>query len=121
MSADKSGLKSAWDLAAERLERQSGKAAPLTPEQKKALAEVDSRARAKIAETEIMMQQRLAETRAGGDAEKLQQVEEQRRTDLDRIRRRAEADKERIRQGGCKGGAAWKNSRPSSRTTATPR
>ncbi|MCX6995666.1 MAG: hypothetical protein NTV49_00930 [Kiritimatiellaeota bacterium] len=47
------------------------------------------------------MQERLATARAAGDPAKLEEVEGQLRTDLDRIRRRAEDDKERIRRGAA--------------------
>ncbi len=94
-----SGIKSAVELAMERLAQKNGRLTPLSTAQKQALAEVDSRARAKIAETEILMQERLAAARATGDPAKIEEVEGQLRTDLDRIRRRAEDDKERIRRG----------------------
>ena len=87
------------ELALERLAQKGGAPAPLNAAQKEALAEVDARARAKVAETEILMQERLATARAAGDPAKLADVEGQLRTDLDRIRRRAEDDKERIRRG----------------------
>jgi hypothetical protein len=94
------GLKSAYELAMERLEQKHGALGPLSDEQKKALAEIGSQTKAKIAEIEILMGQRLAEARAKGDAEEIQKIEEQKKTDLARIRGRAESDKERIRLGG---------------------
>ena len=97
--AKASGMKSALELAMERLEQKDGKIAPLSTAQKQALAEVDSRAKAKTAETEILMQQRLAAARASGAPAQIEEVEGQLRTDLNRIRRRAEDDKERIRRG----------------------
>jgi len=43
------GLKSALDLAMERLAQKSGSPAALTAEQKKALAEIEKQAQAKVA------------------------------------------------------------------------
>lgn len=94
------GLKSALDLAMERLEKKDGRAAALTAEQKSALAEVERAVQAKLAETEIMLNQSLAAARARGDAEEAAKLEEQKRSEFARIRRRGEDDKDRIRSGG---------------------
>ena len=94
----KSGMKSAFDLAMARLEKRDGKLAPLSAEQKKALAEVENKAKAKTAEVEIMFEQKLQAAYAGGKPEEIAEVERQKRSDLDRIRRQAEDEKERIRQ-----------------------
>ena len=94
----KSGMKSAFDLAMERLEKRDGKLAVLSLEQKKALAEVENKAKAKTAEVEIMFEQKLQAAYAGGKPEEIAEVERQKRSDLDRIRRQAEDEKERIRQ-----------------------
>jgi len=99
--ADKktSGLKSGWELAMARLDKKEGPPAALSDGQKKALAEIDSQAKAKLAEIDILMTRKLAEARAKGDAEALKNLEEQKMTDIQRIRRHAEDDKERIRKG----------------------
>lgn len=93
------GLKSALDLAMERLEKKSGKMTALSDEQKKALAEIDGQLKAKIAEIEILKNKQLAEARAKGDAEEVQKVEAQKLADIGRARSHAENDKERIRNG----------------------
>ena len=95
----KSGMKSAFELAMERLEKRDGKLAPLSAEQKQALAEVENKAKAKTAEVEIMFQQKLQSAFAGGKPEEIEEVERQKRSELDRIRSHAEEDKTRIRQG----------------------
>lgn len=95
----KSGMKSAYDLAMERLEKRDGKLAPLSQEQKKALAEVENKAKAKTAEFEIMFRQKLEAAYAGGKPEEIEEVERQKRSELERIRYQADAEKERIRQG----------------------
>ena len=94
------GLKSALDLAMERLEKKDGKVTALSDEQKKALAEIDSQLKAKIAEIEILKNKQIAEAREKGDAEEIKKLEEQKLGDIGRARSHAESDKERIRGNG---------------------
>ena len=91
-------MKSAYELAMERLEKRDGKPTPLTADQKRRLAEVESAMKSKIAETEIMMQRSLAEARAAGDAEKASLLEKSKADEILKIRNRAEADREEIRR-----------------------
>lgn len=90
-------MKSAYELAMERLDLSQGKRAPLTAEQKQKIAEVESRAKADAAQLEIMMKQRVADARSKGEGEKLEEWERQRVVELARIRDRAEAEKAKIR------------------------
>ena len=100
MATDKkSGMKSAFDLAMERLEKRDGKLAPLSMEQKKAIAEEENKAKARIAEVEIMFAQKLQAAFETGKPEEVEEVERQKRSELDRIRNRAEANKDSIRRG----------------------
>lgn len=94
------GLKSALDLAMERLEKKDGKITALSVEQKKALAEIDGQLKAKIAEIEILKNKQIAEAREKGDAEEIKKLEEQKLGDMDKARSHAESDKERIRGNG---------------------
>ena len=94
------GLKSAYELAMERLEQKQGKLGPMNDDQKKALAEIDAQAKAKIAEIEILTGKRIAEARAKGDGEELQKLEAQKLSDIARARSRAESDKEQVRKSG---------------------
>jgi hypothetical protein len=69
-------MKSSYELAMERL----GKSAPtvkLSDDQKKQLAELDSKYAAKIAEREIFLKGELSAAAAKGDAEAFAQVEKQ--------------------------------------------
>jgi hypothetical protein len=91
------GLKSALDLAMERIEKKDGKITALSAEQKKALAEIDGQLKAKIAEIEILKNKQIAEAREKGDAEEIKKLEEQKLGDIGRARSHAESDKERIR------------------------
>ncbi|HMO03431.1 MAG TPA: hypothetical protein PKC67_00680 [Kiritimatiellia bacterium] len=91
-------MKSAYELAMERLNQQHGKVLALTDAQKKALAEIDRRATAKKAETEILYRDRLAAARARGDHAALVADEEALRAELVRIRDRAEDEREAVRR-----------------------
>lgn len=90
-------MKSAYQLAMERLEKKSGKQAALSESQKRRISEVDSQMKARIAEIEIMMQKNLAEARAAGDFEKVALLEKSKVADINKARSRAETEKEEIR------------------------
>lgn len=93
-------LKSSFELAMARLEAKEGKKVPLSAAQKKAIAEADQRAKAKVAEVEILMGKSLAEARARGVAvEEVRKLEEQKQFEIGKIRSRAEDEKEQIRKG----------------------
>lgn len=95
----KSDMKSAFDLALERLEQRDGKGATLTTGQKAAIAEVESKAKAKTAEIEIMFGQKRDAVQAAGDPAQIQEVERQRRSELEKVLHQSEQEKERIRRG----------------------
>jgi hypothetical protein len=92
-------MKSAYELAMERLAGKEGKRVPLTDSQKRKIAEVESQMKARIAEIEIMMQKNLAEARAAGDFEKVALLEKSKLDDVRKARSRAESEKEEIRGG----------------------
>ena len=90
---DDAPLKSAYELAMERLQdrdREQGleQAAPLTDEQKEAIAELRRQAEAKLAELQILHHKNCSSAMA--DPEQLTKLEEQYETD----RRRAESSLE---------------------------
>ncbi|HOW98919.1 MAG TPA: hypothetical protein P5567_15045 [Kiritimatiellia bacterium] len=93
------GIKSAVELALERLAGRGDLPAGLSPEQKKALAEVDTQVRARVAEVEILMDGKMAAARAKPDPEELQKLAEQKQAEIRRIRERGERDKDAIRKG----------------------
>ena len=93
------GIKSALDLALERLKAREGEVVPLTHEQKAAIAEIEAETRAKVAEQEIMAAERLRAAYAGGDADAARQLDEQIKAEIARIRERGERKKEKIRRG----------------------
>jgi hypothetical protein len=86
-----SGMKSAYELAMERL---GGESQKLTEEQKQAIAEIDSRTKAKVAETEIMFDQQLA---TESDPAKASLIQQTRQQQIAKIREDADEEKERIR------------------------
>ena len=69
-------MKSAYELAMERL----NKASPsirLSQDQKKQLAELDSRYKARIAEREITLKAEIQKATAGGDFESVEKLQQQ--------------------------------------------
>ncbi len=103
MTSDDRPLKSAYELAMERLRRQDRERGdrqhrPLTSEQKAAIAEARSQAKARLAELEIMHRKQVAE--AGGDPARLAELEERFRRDRERIESSVESKVARIRKGG---------------------
>lgn len=87
-----SGMKSAYELAMERL---GGKANELTPDQKAAMAEINVKMKARIAEAEIMFDQQLA---AESDPAKAAFIRQTRQQQIERIAADADAEKQKIRQ-----------------------
>ncbi len=87
-----SGMKSAYELA---MERAGGESNKLTDEQKAAIAEIDSRMKAKIAETEIMFDQQLA---SENDPAKAAFIQRTRQEQIAKLKNDAESEKEAIRQ-----------------------
>jgi hypothetical protein len=90
-------MKSAYELAMERLSK-SAPTAKLTNEQKKQLAELDSRYSAKIAEREIFLKDERAAAAAKGDFEAVTQLEKQLVSARKSLQAELEEKKEKIRQ-----------------------
>jgi len=89
-------MKSAYELAMERLE----KAAPsisLTDEQKKEIAEVDSIYRAKIAEREVFLKDQIHKAQIAGNLEEAQSFEKQLASETRRLQEECEVKKEKLR------------------------
>jgi hypothetical protein len=91
-------MKSAYELAMERL----NKATPtvkITEKQKQALAEIDSKYTAKIAQRELLVKDELGKAAEKGDYEAMQQLERQLISDRKSLHAEMEEKKEQIRQG----------------------
>ena len=91
-------MKTAYELAMERLAK-SAPAVKLTDPQKRELAELDAKYRAKIAEREIFLQGELDKAVSKGDAEAFAQLEKQLASDRKSLQAELEAKKEKVRQG----------------------
>jgi hypothetical protein len=96
---EKSGLKSAFDLAMERMNRRGEGIAQLSAEQKGLLADLAARTKARIAEVEIMYGKKLDEVRASNDAEKIAKVEEEMRREIRKVKDKEESERQKIRGG----------------------
>lgn len=89
-------MKSAYELAMERLNKQSPQA-KLTAAQKKEIAELDSVYAARIAEREISLNGKAAEAQARGDFEAAQQAQQELVYERKKLQSELEEKKERIR------------------------
>jgi hypothetical protein len=90
-------IKSAYELALERMGGQPGK--KLTADQKAQLAELDRVYTAKIAECELDLKPKIAAAQANGDSDAARKLEETMRAEIAKLRNRLEAEKERVRHG----------------------
>lgn len=91
-------IKSAYELAMERLNKTSPPI-KLTDAQRKALAELDSRYAAKIAERELALKDQIAKAASAGDFEKAQELEQQLVAERKKLQAELEEKKEAVRQG----------------------
>ena len=89
-------MKSAYELAMERLEKKTPTLA-LTNEQKAELAEIDSTYRAKTAEKELFLKDQIRTARAGGNLEEAESLEKQLAVEVRRLHEDCEAKKEKLR------------------------
>jgi hypothetical protein len=89
-------MKSAYELAMERLEKASPSLS-LTEDQKKELAEVDSVYRAKIAEKELFLKNQITKAQNAGKLDEVESLEKQLASDIRRLQEDCEAKKEKLR------------------------
>ena len=89
-------MKSAYELAMERLEKTSPSLS-LTEDQKKEIAEVDSVYRAKIAEKELFLKEQIRKAQITGNLEEMQSLEKQLASEMRRLQEECEAKKEKLR------------------------
>jgi len=94
-------MKSAYELAMERLEKASPSIS-LTEEQKKQIAEVDSVYRAKIAEREVFLKDQIRKVQIAGSLEEVQSLEKQFASEMRRLKEECEAKKEKLRKSFIK-------------------
>jgi uncharacterized protein YhaN len=91
-------MKSAYELAMERLAKSDPTSAPLTAEQKTRLAEIDRVYKGKIAEREIFLKQQLESAYTAQNLEEAEKIKQQLTNERARLEEEREAEKERVRR-----------------------
>ena len=89
-------MKSAYELAMERLEKASPSLS-LNEDQKKELAEVDSVYRAKIAEKELFLRNQIQKAQTEGKVDDIDSLEKQLTSEVRRLHEECEAKKQKLR------------------------
>ncbi|MBE2180384.1 MAG: hypothetical protein IAE97_07925 [Chthoniobacterales bacterium] len=89
-------MKSAYELAMERLEAKSP-GIRLTDEQKERIAAIEARCKADIAAKELLLQDEMAKARATGDASELAQLQRQLSDEIQRLGEKRDREKESVR------------------------
>jgi len=90
-------MKSAYELAMERLEK-SSPSSQLTAAQKSQIAEIESMAKAKIAEKDLFLREQITKAIGSGDYQSAQQIEQQLARELRAIQADAEDRKAAVRK-----------------------
>ena len=89
-------MKSAYELAMERLQKASPSLS-LTETQKKEIAEIDSKYRAKIAEKELFLKDQIRKAQTDGKGDEIDSLEKQLALEVRRLQEECEAAKEKLR------------------------
>jgi hypothetical protein len=93
-------MKSAYELAMERLAKSDpSTSAPLTAEKKARLAEIDRVYKGKLAEREIFLKKQLDEAYAAQKFEDAEKIKQQLSNERARMEEEREEEKERVRRG----------------------
>ena len=91
-------MKSAYELAMERLEAEDPNGATkITSEQKKQFAEIDIKYKAKVAEREVFLEKILNDERLAGNMEEAEKVAAQLRSEKAILEEEKEVEKNKIR------------------------
>ena len=91
-------MKSAYELAMERLKASDPDAGPPLTTEQKALADIDRVYRGRIAEREIFLQKLLDEAQAAQNAEEAAKIKKQLTSEKARLEEEREAEKEKVRR-----------------------
>lgn len=91
-------MKSAYELAMERLAKSEPKQKALSTGQKARLAEIDTLYKSKWAEREVFLKGQLEKALSSGDADAAEQVRTQLAREKIRIEEDREEEKERVRR-----------------------
>ncbi|HLP26445.1 MAG TPA: hypothetical protein VK477_12255 [Acidobacteriota bacterium] len=92
-------MKSAYELAMERLAKSDPSSGKLTAEQKQRLAEIDRVFQGKIAEREIFLKQQLDAALAKQEFDEADKLRKQIASEKARLEEEREDEKERVRRG----------------------
>jgi len=92
-------MKSAYELAMEKLE-QSNPQPKLSDEQRRLIADIDNKFKAKIAEKEVFLGDQITKAMMSGQHHEVPALEEQRARELQRLRSECETEKGRIHSRG---------------------
>ena len=91
-------MKSAYELAMERLQKVSP-SLTLTDDQKKELADVDSKYRAKIAEKELFLNEQIGKAQAAAKFDDVESLQKQLASEIRRLYDECEDKKGKLRAG----------------------
>ena len=92
-------MKSAYELAMERLAKSDPEASrQLTEDQKQRLAEIDTIYKGKIAEKEVFLNQKLEASLSEGNYAEAEQIKAQLSSEKARLEEEKEDEKERVRR-----------------------
>ena len=89
-------MKSAYELAMERLEKESPQES-LTEEQKELISKIEKKYSAKIAEREVFLRSKIEESLSKGQIQDAQEIEDELNRELKSLRMRCESEKEKVR------------------------
>jgi len=90
-------MKSSYELAMERLNK-TAPATRLSADQKKQIAELESKCKAKIAEREIALKDEIAAAASAGEFEKIEQLQQQLAIERKKLQAELEDKKEQVRK-----------------------
>ena len=90
-------MKSAYELAMERLEKQSP-SAKISEAQKREIAEIDSTFKARIAEREVFLHGEIEKERSAGRLDEVEKIERQLASEVRRLQSDCEDKKEKVRR-----------------------
>jgi hypothetical protein len=94
-------MKSAYELAMERLQKASPSLS-LTEEQKKELAEMDSKYQAKIAEKELFLKDQIRKAQTEGKPDDIDSLQKQLVSEIRRLQEECEEKKGKLRASFAK-------------------
>jgi hypothetical protein len=90
-------MKSAYELAMERLEKQSP-SLKLSDDQRSQLAEIDSLYKSKMAEKELLLADQIRQEQARGKPSEVEKLQQQLASELRRLTEECESKKESVRR-----------------------